>query len=331
VLDEPSAALTPPEVERLFTILRDLRTQGLGIIYISHRLEEIFALADRVLVLRDGVRVATHAISAVTRSELIEMMVGRKLDQEFPKRTTSPGNDRLVVRNLCRGRKVRNVSFTVRRGEVLGLTGLVGAGRTEVARCLFGADRADSGSVTLDGRPLALRDPGQAIRAGVALLTEDRKGQGLVLCRSVRENFGLPNLPYFSRLGVVRERAERGALARYVEGLRIRVGHPEQAVRDLSGGNQQKVLLARWLERQCEVVLFDEPTRGIDVGAKFEVHQLINELAAQGKAILLISSELPEVLGMCDRVLVMHDGRIAGEVTDVAHATPEDIMHLAIG
>jgi len=331
VLDEPSAALTPPEVERLFAILRDLRARGLGLIYISHRLEEIFALADRVLVLRDGERVATRGIGEVTRGELIELMVGRKLAQEFPKRATTPGTDRLAVRHLCRGRKVRDVSFTIRRGEVLGLTGLVGAGRTELARCLFGADRADSGSVTLDGRPLDLRDPGAAIRGGVALLTEDRKGQGLVLCRSVRENFGLPNLARFSRLGMVREGVERRALGRYVQGLRIRIAHPEQSVSNLSGGNQQKVLLARWLERQCEVVLFDEPTRGIDVGAKYEVHQLINDLAAQGKAILLISSELPEVLGMCDRILVMHDGRIVGEITDVSRATPEDVMHLAVG
>jgi ribose transport system ATP-binding protein len=236
-----------------------------------------------------------------------------------------------VVRNLCRGRKVRDVSFTIRRGEVLGLTGLVGAGRTEVARCLFGADRSDSGTIELDGRLLTIRHPREAIAAGLALLTEDRKGQGLVLGRSVRENFGLPNLPRFSRLGVVREAAERGAFARYVESLRIRIPHQEQLARNLSGGNQQKVVLAKWLERHCEVVMFDEPTRGIDVGAKFEVYQLINELAAQGKSILMISSELPEVLGISDRLLVMHEGRIVGEVTDVARATQEDIMHLAVG
>jgi len=235
------------------------------------------------------------------------------------------------VRKLCRGRKVREVSFSIRRGEVLGLTGLVGAGRTEVARCLFGADRADSGAIELDGQPLSIHHPREAIRAGVALLTEDRKSQGLVLSQSVRENFGLPNLSRFSRLGVVREKAERGAFAGYVESLRIRIPHQEQLARNLSGGNQQKVVLAKWLERHCEVVMFDEPTRGIDVGAKFEVHQLINELAAQGKAILMISSELPEVLGMSDRILVMHGGRIVGEITDVAHATQEDIMHLAVG
>ena len=331
VLDEPSATLTPPEVARLFAIIRHLRTQGLGVIYISHRLEEIFALADRVLVLRDGQLVGTRPIGAVNRDELIEMMVGRRLEQEFPQRVRRPGSDRLVVRKLCRGRKVRDISFTIRRGEVLGLTGLVGAGRTEVARCLFGADRADSGAIELDGQPLTLRHPRQAIRAGLALLTEDRKGQGLVLGQSVRENFGLPNLGRFSRLGVVREPAERGAFAGYVDSLRIRIPHQEQLARNLSGGNQQKVVLAKWLERHCEVVMFDEPTRGIDVGAKFEVYQLINELAAQGKAILMISSELPEVLGLSDRILVMHAGRIVGEISDMAHATQEDIMQLAVG
>ena len=331
VMDEPSATLTPPEVERLFAIIRDLQAQGLGLIYISHRLEEVFAIADRVLVLRDGQLVGTKPIGDVTRSDMIEMMVGRKMEQEFPKRAVQPGNDRLVVQNLCRGGRVRNVSFAIRRSEVLGLTGLVGAGRTEVARCLFGADRANSGVVKLDGQTLSIRHPREAIRAGLALLTEDRKGQGLVLGQSVRENFGLPNLGRFSRLGVVSEKTERNAFAHYVESLRIRIPHQEQLARNLSGGNQQKVVLAKWLERQCEVVMFDEPTRGIDVGAKFEVHQLINELAAQGKAILMISSELPEVLGMSDRVLVMHGGRIVGEITDVARATQEDIMHLAVG
>ena len=331
IMDEPSATLTPPEVERLFAIIRDLRARSLGLIYISHRLDEIFSIADRVMVLRDGQFVGAKPISEVSRGELIEMMVGRKLEQEFPPRAARPGGERLVVKNLCRGQKVRNVSFAIRRGEVLGLTGLIGAGRTEVARCLFGADLADSGTVELDGRPLAIRHPREAIRAGLALLTEDRKGQGLVLGQSVRENFGLPNLGRFSRLGVVREKDERGALARYVESLRIRIPHQEQLARNLSGGNQQKVVLAKWLERNCEVIIFDEPTRGIDVGAKFEIYQLMNELAAQGKSILMISSELPEVLGMSDRVLVMHAGRIAAEVTDMARATQEEIMRLAVG
>jgi ABC-type sugar transport system ATPase subunit len=226
---------------------------------------------------------------------------------------------------------VRNVSFDVRRGEVVGLTGLVGAGRTETARLLFGADRAEAGSVELDGRRLDIRSPRDAIRAGIALLTEDRKAEGLVPGQSVRENFALPNLSRLSSLGFVRKRAELSALAHYIESLRIRLASPEQPARNLSGGNQQKVVLAKWLERNCEVLLFDEPTRGIDVGAKVEIYRLINDLAAAGKAILLISSELPEVLGMSDRILVMHEGRLTGEITDARQATQEQILRLAVG
>jgi ribose transport system ATP-binding protein len=331
VMDEPSATLTPQEVERLFAIIRDLRTRGIGIIYVSHRLEEIFAIADRVLVLRDGEAIACRPIGEVTCDELIRLMVGRRLDEEFPKRQVRIGPPRLEVRGLKRGRKVRDVSFEIRRGEVVGLTGLVGAGRTETARLIFGADRKEAGVVELDGRKLDIRSPRDAIRAGIALLTEDRKAQGLILAQSVRDNFALPNLERFSFLGFVRRRAERQALTHHVEGLRIRLASPEQPARNLSGGNQQKVVLAKWLERNCEVLLFDEPTRGIDVGAKVEIYRLINDLAAAGKAILLISSELPEVLGMCDRILVMHEGRLTGEIADVSRATQEDILRFAVG
>ncbi len=331
VMDEPSATLTPQEVERLFSIIRDLRTRGIGIIYVSHRLEEIFAIADRVLVLRDGEAVAWRPIGEVTREELIRLMVGRRLEEEFPKRQVPIGPPLLVVRGLRCGPKVRDVSFVIRRGEVVGLTGLVGAGRTETARLIFGADCKEAGIVELDGRTVDIRSPRDAIRAGIALLTEDRKAQGLVLAQSVRDNFALPNLERFSFLGFVRRRAERQALARHIEGLRIRLASPEQPVGHLSGGNQQKVVLAKWLERHCEVLLFDEPTRGIDVGAKVEIYRLINDLAAAGKAILLISSELPEVLGMSDRILVMHEGRLTGELTDVSRATQEDILRLAVG
>jgi ABC-type sugar transport system ATPase subunit len=331
VMDEPSATLTPQEVERLFGIIRDLQARGIGVIYISHRLDEIFAIADRVLVLRDGEAVACRPVAEVTRDELIRLMVGRRLEEEFPRRQVALGPPRLVVRGLSRGCKVREVSFEIRRGEVLGLTGLVGAGRTETARLIFGADRRDAGSIQLDGRELHIRSPRDAIRAGIALLTEDRKSQGLVLAQSVRENFSLPNLARLSSLGFVRGRSEREALTRHVQGLRIRLADPEQAARNLSGGNQQKVVLAKWLQRNCEVLLFDEPTRGIDVGAKVEIYRLINDLAAAGKAILLISSELPEVLGMSDRILVMHEGRLTGEIRDVGRATQEQILELAVG
>jgi ribose transport system ATP-binding protein len=331
VMDEPSATLTSTEVERLFAIIRDLKALGMGILYVSHRLEEILHIADRVMVLRDGQHVATEPIRQVTRAKLIELMVGRKLDQEFPTRQVVIGEERLVVKNLGRGNKVRDVSFAIRSGEVLGLTGLVGSGRTETARLVFGADRRDAGSIALDGRQLNIRNPADAIRAGVGLLTEDRKTQGLVLDCPARENFALPNLFRYSHWGFLRPRRERRAFKCYVDDLAIKISDDEQLVKNLSGGNQQKVILAKWLERNCEVIIFDEPTRGIDVGAKYEVYKLINKLAAHGKAILIISSELPEVLGMSDRILVMRQGRIAGEITNVAQATQQEIMTLAVG
>jgi len=331
VLDEPTAALPPSDAQRLFQVLRELRARGLGLIFVSLRLEEIFEIADRVVVLRDGATVAEREIAGLSRADLIGKMVGRTLAEEFPRRSVVVGENRLVVRNLCRGAKVRNVSLCVRRGEVLGLTGLVGAGRTELLRCLFGADRADSGVVTLDGRRLDLRGPRDAIAAGIALLTEDRKGQGLVLDHSVRENFGLPNLRRFSWAGLINGRRERQALGGYLRDLRIRVPGEEQPARYLSGGNQQKLVLAKWLERRCEVVMFDEPTRGIDVGGRHEVYRLINGLAAQGKALLVVSSDLPEVLGLSDRLLVLHEGRVAGEIGDPAGVRPEDVMNLAVG
>ena len=330
VLDEPSAVLTDREVEKLFAIIRDLQAHGIGIIYISHRLDEIFALADRATVMRDGEYIDTQPVARLTRERIIELMVGRKLDQEFPKQRAAIGAERLVVRNLQRGDRVKNVSFHVHAGEVLALTGLVGAGRTETVRLIFGADPPDSGSVELDGRLLHLRGPRDAIRAGIGLLTEDRKAQGLVLGLSVRENFGLPNLPAFTSGGFVQHQRERDAFAGYVETLRIKISDHDQPAKNLSGGNQQKVVLAKWLERHCEVIIFDEPTRGIDVGAKYEIYLLMNRLAAQGKAILMISSELPEVLGMADRILVMHEGRITGEITDVPAATQQDILKLAM-
>ena len=330
VMDEPSAALTGREVRRLFGVIRDLKSQGIGVIYISHRLEEVFEIADRVTVLRDGELVGTRGVEDLTREKMIEMMVGRTIEDEFPRRRSEPGEARLVVRGLARGAKVRNISFSVRRGEVLAVTGLVGAGRTETMRLIFGADPPDAGEILLDGRRLKIRSPRDAIACGICLLTEDRKAQGLVLGLSVRENFGLPNMGQFSRFGFVRPRRERDALGRFVSALRIKIPHQDQLARNLSGGNQQKVVLAKWLQANCDVVIFDEPTRGIDVGAKYEIYVLINELAAAGKAVVMVSSELPEVLGMSDRILVMHDGRITGEIADVASATQEQVLALAV-
>ncbi len=329
VMDEPSAALTAHEVERLFTITRDLKQQGIGIIYISHRLEEVFSIADRVVVLRDGKNVGERPIARITRSEMIELMVGRELKDEFPRRTASIGSVRLDVSHLTRGQAVRDVSFGVRSGEILALTGLVGAGRTETVRLIFGADARDAGDIRLDGKSIAISSPRDAMSAGIGLLTEDRKLQGLVLGHSVRENFGLPNLSWLSRYGFVQLASEREHCGHFLENLRIQVTGQDQRAGDLSGGNQQKVVLAKWLARRCDVLMFDEPTRGIDVGAKYEIYVLMNELAAVGKAIVMISSELPEVLGMADRILVMHEGRLTGEIPDARRATQKQIMELA--
>jgi ribose transport system ATP-binding protein len=331
VMDEPTAALSAQEVEKLFDVIADLRAHGISVVYVSHRMAEIFRVADRLTVMRDGETIDTRPVSEFTRESLIEVMVGRKLENEFPKQVAEIGEKHLEVVGLRRGDGVRNVSFFVRRGEVLGLAGLVGAGRTEVARLVFGADTPDSGEIKLAGERVEIRSPSDAIRKGICLLTEDRKAQGLVLGLSVRENFGLPNLEQFSDYGVIKASDERNAFARFVTDLRIKVASQEQRARTLSGGNQQKVVLAKWLEANGDVLIFDEPTRGIDVGAKYEIYLLMNRLAAQGKSIVMISSELPEVLGMSDRILVMHEGRISGEITDVANATQEQIMALAVG
>ncbi|WP_149115563.1 sugar ABC transporter ATP-binding protein [Limnoglobus roseus] len=333
VMDEPTAPLTPREVGKLFRVVRDLTARGLGIVFISHRLDETFEIADRVTIMRDGSHVETLPTSQITREAIIERMVGRPLADEFPKERTATGLVVLRAENLRRGAAVRGVSLDLRAGEVVGLTGLVGAGRTELVRLLFGADPLDSGRVLLDGEPVSLRSPRDALRHGICLLTEDRKGQGLVIGASVRENFGLPNLDRFSTAGVVRAARERERFAHFRQQLAIRVADAETPARNLSGGNQQKVVLAKWLEADMRVVIFDEPTRGIDVGAKREIYLLLNALARAGKAILMVSSELPEVLGMSDRVLVMREGRISGEFDNTDPRVPvtqEQVMRLAV-
>jgi len=331
VMDEPTAALSKQEVDELLGIVRELKKAGIGIIYVSHRLEEIFAVTDRVTVLRDGETVAESDTSRVTQAQLIEWMVGRPLEEEFPKRSVKIGPTRLKVEGLTRGQAVRNVSFDLRVGEVLGLAGLVGSGRTETVRLLFGADQADSGAVILNGEPIEFNDPKQSIKQGICLLTEDRKAQGLILIHSACENFGLPNLDDFQRGAFLDQGAEREAFKGYIKSLQIKLANPSQKTGNLSGGNQQKVVLAKWLQRNADIFIFDEPTRGIDVGAKYEIYLLINRLVAEGKSVLLISSELPEVIGMCDRILVMKEGRIQGEVTDARSASQEEVLELALG
>ncbi|NLI00736.1 MAG: sugar ABC transporter ATP-binding protein [Chthonomonadales bacterium] len=330
VMDEPSATLTDHELASLFALIRQLKAEGVAIVYISHRLEEVFEIADRVTVLRDGKRIDTRNIGDLTREEIIRLMVGRELTQMIPKVPAPLGDNILEVRSLNRKGLLHDVSLTVRKGEIVGIAGLVGAGRTELARAIFGADRIDSGEILIDGKPVRVRSPQEAIRLGIGLVTEDRKAQGLVLGMVVRENVTLANLGALTRLSFIMAGRERQVAREYVSSLSIKTPSIEQTVQNLSGGNQQKVVLAKWLFTQSKLLIFDEPTRGIDVGAKTEIYQLMNDLAAQGVGILMISSELPEVLGMSDRILVMHEGRIVGELP-ASEATQERIMHLATG
>ena len=329
VMDEPSATLTEHELARLFELIRALKATGVSIIYISHRLEEIFEIADRVTVLRDGHWIATSPVSEVDRDQLIKMMVGRELTEKIPKRPAAIGDVLLRVDGLSGG-KVRDVSFTVRRGEVVGLTGLVGAGRTEVARMIFGADPRESGVIELDGHHVHIHSPSDAIRHGVGFVTEDRKGQGLVVGLTVRENVTLANLDLLSAWGFIRRGRELAAVRQAIDELDIRTPSTEQIANNLSGGNQQKLVLAKWLFTQSRLLIFDEPTRGIDVGAKVEIYNLMNALAERGVGMIMISSELPEAIGMSDRIIVMHEGRIAAELSR-QEATQEKIMFYATG
>jgi len=329
IMDEPTAALTTPEAKRLFEILRELVDRGMGIIFVSHRLDEVLEVSDRITVMRDGIMVGTRPTHEMSRRTLIELMVGRSLEDEFPGGKAERGEIRLEVRNLSGG-KVHDISFSVRAGEILGVAGLMGAGRTETARLIFGADVPESGEVMLDGKPVVAKSPREAIQSGVCLLTEDRKRQGLVLCASACENFALSNLGHWSRFGILDLRKEDGTFETHVETLAIKLSSPRQRAESLSGGNQQKLLVARWLETDSQVIIFDEPTRGIDVGAKYDMYLLVRRLAAEGRVIILISSELTELLGMCDRVLVMKAGSIVGEIADPATATQEQIMAMAV-
>ena len=328
IMDEPSAALTDHELSTLFALVKSLSRQGVSIIYISHRLEEIFAMGDHVTVMRDGQWIATRKVDDVDRDNLIRMMVGRELKDEFPDRHVTPGKIRLRVENISRKGVFSDVSFTIAAGEVVGLTGLVGSGRTEVARALFGADPGTAGKIILDDEVVCVRSPREAITRGIGLLTEDRKNQGLVLPMSVRANITMANMRSAQRGPLLLPALERTIAGRYVKSLQIKTPHVEEIVHHLSGGTQQKVVLAKWLLTQSRVLIFDEPTRGIDVGAKMEIYRLINEIAAQGVAILLITSELPEALGMCDRLYVMREGRIMGEIGR-SEADQEVIMRLA--
>ncbi len=328
-LDEPTASLTGREIDNLFRVIGTLRDAGVGVIYISHRLEEIFRIGDRVTILRDGRVVNTAPVGELDRRALIALMVGRELEQEFPRAELRKGEELLRVEHLCSSR-IRDVSFSLARGEIVGLAGLVGAGRSELAFTLFGADPKSSGRILLDGREIAPRHPHEAIEEGIALLTEDRNRLGLILPMNVRENITLANLRELRRGPFIRRAAERDAAGAFVRDLAIRPPDMDMPVDQLSGGNRQKVILARWLNTKAKLLLFDEPTAGIDVGARYEIYLMMNDLARRGIGVLVISSDLPELLGICDRIIVMAEGRIAGELPRAA-ATQENIMHLAVG
>ncbi|ENM5775148.1 sugar ABC transporter ATP-binding protein [Vibrio mimicus] len=330
IMDEPTAALTESEIESLFKVTNMLKEQGVGIVYISHRLEELAQIADRATVLRDGTFINTVDYRTVKIDDLIAMMVGRDLGDIYPQRANKPSEEVVLeVNHLNRKGVFNDVSFRLKRGEILGFTGLMGAGRSEVARAIFGADAIDSGDIKLFGRPVEINNVHEAIQLGVAYLTEDRKKDGLALGMSVQDNIMLSSFDdYANGAGVINERTSREISQRLRDKLRIKTPSLEQVAGNLSGGNQQKIIIAKWICKNTEILIFDEPTRGIDVGAKLEIYELINQLAKQGKSIIVISSELPEVLGICDRILVMRNGKITGEL-QAEEANQENIMKYA--
>ncbi|HGV7044302.1 TPA: sugar ABC transporter ATP-binding protein [Escherichia coli] len=330
IMDEPTAALTETEIESLFRVTRLLKEQGTGIVYISHRLEELALIADRATVMRDGQYISTVDYECVKISDLIAMMVGRDLGNIYPRREALQQRiPVLEVNGLTRKGVLNDINFTLYRGEILGFAGLMGAGRTELARAIFGADSIDSGTLKLNGKETVIKDISDAIQQGISYLTEDRKKEGLALNLSVERNIMLGNYPEYSdRFGNIDSRRCQQTSEEQVKALRIKTPNLEQAALNLSGGNQQKIIIARWVCKDTDILIFDEPTRGIDVGAKLEIYELMNRLVAKGKSIIMISSELPEVLGMCDRILVMRSGRITGELS-AKEATQEKIMQYA--
>lgn len=317
IMDEPTAALTTKEVENLFRIVENLKAKGTTIIYISHKLEEIFTLCDRVTVMRDGCVISTRPISEVTRSEMIKEMVGREMNQEYPRREKKNFEDASVVlnvQNLTRKGVFEDISFALHKGEVLGIAGLVGSGRTEILRAIFGADPVDDGTICINGEPVHIKNPKDAIRNGIAFLTEDRKQQGLLLQLQIDKNISAANLNEISRYGFLNFQKEKTVAQQFVERIRIKTPSIKQKALFLSGGNQQKVVFSKWLFTDSDILMLDEPTRGIDVGAKVEIYNIINDLAAEDKSIILVSSDLPELLAMSDRLIVVYDGKVKGEL-----------------
>ncbi len=330
IMDEPSAVLSQAEMKRLFALIKQIKESPALILYISHRLDEVFEIADRVTVLKDGALVGTVRTKETTKSDLIKMMVGRNLQDIFPDRTSRPGGEILALSGLGRAGSFENISFSVAQGEIVGLYGLIGSGRTELARCIFGADRPTAGDIRMNGQAVHSKSPRDALRAGIAMLTEDRMRDGLVLFISIRDNISLANFHLMSRWGILNRRHQNSLVRSKVQELRIRPPEIDRLVRTLSGGNQQKVVLAKWLLAQAHLLILDEPTRGVDVAAKQEIYSLINDLANSGVGILLISSEMPEILGMSDRALVMREGRLVGEFSR-QQATEQKLLACAAG
>lgn len=330
IMDEPTASLSNREIDQLFKTINHLKSQGVSIIYISHRLEEIFEIGDRVTVLRDGKYVGTNDVSSLTHDDLVKMMVDRELTDQIPKEKAEIGKPVLRLENVSVTNRLKNISFELRKGEVLGIAGLMGAGRTRLAKTIFGVEKVSEGAIYINGEIKEFATPRDAINAGIGFVTEDRKNEGLVLDLSVKKNISLPNVRQFVKNGVLDFDKENKKIDHYIDALKIKTPSRDQIAEYLSGGNQQKVVLSKWLCSDANIFIFDEPTRGIDVGAKTEIYQLINRLTANGVAVIMISSEMPEILGMSDRILVMRNGRISGELSR-EEATQEKIMNFALG
>nr|WP_296157275.1 sugar ABC transporter ATP-binding protein [uncultured Blautia sp.] len=328
IMDEPTSALTSKEIDELFRIIRKLKKEGHGIVYISHRLEEFQHIVDRVTIMRDGQYIMSGDFKDLTMDKMISYMVGREIKEKFPRVQCEKGKKIFEVRNLNAGRMVRDINFSVYEGEIVGFAGLMGAGRTETTRAIFGVDPKDSGEIYVDGKEVKINGPLDAIRNGVVLAPEDRKKDGLCTKLSIRENMALPNLDLIGKHGIVNSSKEDELCEKIVKDLQIKTPNVEIDSGNLSGGNQQKVVVGKWLARNSRVVIFDEPTRGIDVGAKVEIYNLMNQLKQQGIAVMFVSSEMPEVMGLADRIIVMCDGRITGELT-AAEATQDDILKMA--
>ena len=331
VMDEPTAPLTNREIKTLFDTIRMLKSRGVSIIYISHRLEEVMEICDRATIMRDGCNVTELNVADTNLDEIIRYMVGRELKEKFPKIQVETGDVRMKVEKINAGKQVKDISFEVRGGEILGIAGLVGAGRTETARAIFGMDPKQSGEIYIDGQKVEISQPLDAIKAGIGFVTEDRKGEGLVLNMPISQNMTLATLEKFGASFHMDLGKEKKTVDEYIQSLKIKTPSPLQLARNLSGGNQQKVVLAKWLLSDSKVIIFDEPTRGIDVGAKIEVYNIINSLVKQGVAVIMISSEMPEVLGMSDRVAVMHQGEITGVFDNDGTLTQEKILYYATG